>query len=196
MAWDPSRPGLGEATRLWIIAAIVADLGRLNTALSRDNLLKLAVPASAVMRGDPDTLPAVTDAPILFCVSGGGDLGADMDINQKYVPLIYKHEIFSQISVYLHPKTLPQTSGNAKLAQTETIVDRCCDWLRGGVFNTLANVSGNLLSQEYGDPAGDRLSQCHVKAIKQGWTTKGFAGADAVYYGRLVHAAWIAGKGY
>ena len=192
MSYDPTLPGLGEATRIWLVNTIQNSLTTLNTALSRDDLLTVPITSSMVMRGDPKIFPEVDKAPILICVSGGGNFGADMEIGQVYVPLEYRHQIYSAISVYLHPQALPVSSGNDLESGREILLDRVSDWLRGGVFNTVANVSPTLASQEYQTGTYDHLAQSHISDIEQGETTKGFAGSQLVHYVRLRHSAWLA----
>ena len=192
MSYDPTLPGLGEATRIWLVSTIQSSLTSLNTALQRDGLLPVNITSSMVMRGDPRILPDVSVAPLIICVSGGGNYGADMEIGQIYVPLEYRHQIYSAISVYLHPQALPTPAGNDLESGREILLDRVSDWLRGGVFNTLANVSPTLASQEYTTGTYDRLAQSHISDIEQGETQKGFAGSQLVHFARLRHSAWIA----
>lgn len=191
MSYDPSKPGLGEATRNWLVSAIQANLSSLNTALQRDGLLTVDITPAMVLRGDPKTMPLLFVAPLLICVSGGGGYGTDMEIEQQYIALRYRHNITSQITVYLHPDALPVPTGNDLESGREILIDRVCDWLRNGIFNTTTNVNPTLASTEYGDAAGDHLNQAHISSIEMGQTQKGFAGSQMVYYARLVHTAWI-----
>lgn len=193
MTYDPTRAGLAEATRAWIVAIIQANLDSLNTALQRDGLLTVDITSAMVMRGDPKTLPSQTEAPLMICVSGGGQFGADMAIAQKYVPLSYHHDIHSAISVYIHPQALPVPTGNDYESGREMLLDRVCDWLRAGIFNTVAHVSPVLQSREF-DASGDKLGQSHISDIEQGQAQKGFAGSQIVSYARMVHSAWIEGS--
>ena len=192
MSYDPTRPGISEATRIWLVSTIQNSLTDLNTALQRDGLLSTTITSSMVMRGDPKIFPDASVAPIMICVSGGGNYGADMEIGQVYVPLEYKHQIYSAISVYVHPEALPTPAGNDLESGREILLDRVSDWLRGGVFNTLANVNPVLQSQEYKSGTGDQLVQSHISDVEMGETQKGFAGSQLVHFARLRHSAWLA----
>lgn len=198
MAFDPTLPGMGEATRAWICSQIVANLGLLNASLSRDSATPIStLTAACVNLGDPDKLP---DSPIFFSVVGGGRLdGMDMDqINQAYIGGIgYAHKIYSSIVVYIHPDALSNdTTGVSQETARQLLMDRIADWLRGACFNTHDAVAPIIGSREFCvAPSFDQLSMAHIASIEKGTIGKSFAQSQMLHYVHCRHEAILVGNG-
>ena len=198
MAYNPNLPGLDEAARQWIIAQIVANLSSLNAALSRDLLTPVGtLSSSMVLYGDPDALPDVMTAPVLFCVTGGGRLdGLDIDSQQEYLGGIgYRCNLHSSILVYIHPDTLPASDGPTQVASRERLLARICDWLFAACFNTPGAVNPTLTSRQFSTaPDYDQLAMAHLASIEKGYVYRAFAGDQAIFHAHARHTALIAGN--
>lgn len=200
MAYDPTLPGLGEATRAWINSQIVSNLSSLNTALARDGATPItALTSACVHLGDPDKLPDVSTCPIFFSVVGGGRMdGMDIDGIQQYYlsPVGYTHTIYSSITAYIHPDSLPNTDGVGQAAARQLVLDRVADWLRAACFNTSAAVAPVIGSREFcATPAYDQLNMAHIHSIEKGITGKSFAASQLLPYVHCRHQAQIVGNG-
>jgi hypothetical protein len=200
MAYDPTLPGVGEATRAWCVQQITANLGLLNTALARDAATPITtLTAVSVHLGDPDRLPDVSVSPIFFAICGGGRLdGTDMDqINQYYIgPVGYSQSIYTSVVCYIHPDALPASDGLTQEAARQTLLDRVGDWLRGACFNTQAAVAPILTSREYCvAPGFDQLNMAHLTSLERGLTTKSFASSQLLPYLFCRHQALAVGNG-
>jgi len=198
--YDPTLPGIGEATRAWIVSQITTNLSSLNSALARDGATPLtALTSACVHLGDPDKLPTVEVAPIIFAVTGGGRMdGMDIDQIQQYYlsPIGYTHTIYSSIVAYIHHDALVSTSGASQETARQLVLDRVADWLRAACFNTSSAVAPVLASREFcSAPAFDQLNLAHITSIEKGRTAKSFAGSQILSYVHCRHQAQICGNG-
>lgn len=204
MGFSTSLPGIDEA-RLDAIANLLSDatnIANLNTMLTRDALWSQTVTSAMVSIGDPQILPAVADAPLIISVVGGGRYDElDMEIEYRYIDQTaqsgFRHEIYTNIYVYIHPDAVPSDSTSwstirTQAAKRERVRARVCDWLRKGVLNAPGNIALTLASREWTvSPNYDVLDRCHVQSVYKGYFEKGLGGSKPVYGAHLVHAGRI-----
>lgn len=199
MGFHTGQAGIDEARLIALSDLLKANLASLNAMLTRDGLwTRGSITSDMVVKGDPTKLPAVSEAPLMLCVVGGGRYDElDMEMDYAFIDQTdnsgFRLQIYTNILVYLHPDAVAEDATTwAAIKQQaehqETVRARVCDWARKGVLNARANISIALTSQEFNaSPAFDALDRCHVSKIYKGHFDKSFGGSERVYGAHIVH---------
>lgn len=189
--YDPTVGGIDEAARDAILNLIVAHLAELNTTLQRGGVWPASylITASHVRLGDVENLAEQPEEqPLLICVHAAED---DSQIRRDTIANVYTNghvrDIFTHISVYLHPKVF--LTGDVT-ERRERSLSRICDWLTDGLFNLRVNAALTMASSVF-VPAGnnDKLKG-RLSEVGKDWFAKSYGGGQQVRGARLLHAGF------
>lgn len=203
MPLSVTEPNLGESRIKVLKAGIVANISTLDAICSRDSLLPGGtIIGDLVMIGDPKTMPAVADAPVLICVVGGGQRdGRDFEAKALYSGMPtdgVASQWYTNFFLYVHQDLFAAADNawvnvKAQIEKREDLRARMCDFIRG-IFNRAPDVPTNtgckitLTSRERATaPDFDKFDMALVTDGYKGEFEKSFGANQSLFGAHLIH---------